>query len=87
MRGGETLDGGGLRDGELHDLYSTEIIWATKSWRMRSAKHVACMGERKHPYRGVVRKCKGKRPPGISRHRWEGNIIMSLKEIGLDCVY
>ena len=83
----KTEVGGKLRNGELHGLYSTEIIWVTKSWRMRSAKHVACIGERKHPYGGLVRKTKGKRPPGISRHRWKGNIITSLKEIGLDCVH
>jgi len=87
-RGEKTADRRKLHNGELHDLYSsTDIIWVTKSWRMRSAKHVACMGERKHPYRGLVRKYKGKRPLGISRGRWEDDIVMNLKEIGLDCVH
>jgi hypothetical protein len=47
-----------------------------------------CMnGERKHSYRDLVRKSKGKRPLGISRRRWEDNIVMNLKEIRLDCVH
>jgi len=36
---------------ELNDLYSSpNIVWVIKSRRMRSAGHVACMGEE----RGVI---------------------------------
>jgi hypothetical protein len=37
-------------------------------------------------YRVLVRRPKGKRPLGRSRHRWEDNIKMDLREIGIDGV-
>jgi hypothetical protein len=35
-------------------------------------------------YRVLVRRPKGKRPLGRPRHRWEDNINMDLREIGID---
>jgi len=47
---------------------------------------VACMGEEKGVYRILVGRPKGKRPLGRPRHRWEDNIKMDLREIGMDGV-
>jgi hypothetical protein len=44
------------------------------------------MGERKCVYRVLVGRPKGKRPLGRPRHRWEDNIKMDLREIGIDGV-
>jgi hypothetical protein len=35
-------------------------------------------------YRVLVGRPKGKKPLGRPRHRWEDNIKMDLKEIGID---
>jgi hypothetical protein len=40
------------------------------------------MGEKRNSYRILVGKPEGKRPLGRPRRRWEGNIIMDLREIG-----
>ena len=45
---------------------------------MRLAVHVAHVGDRSSPYRYLVRRAEGKRP----RLVWEGNIKMSLQEVG-----
>jgi hypothetical protein len=42
------------------------------------------MGEGRGVYRFVVGMPEGKRPLGRSRHRWEGNIKLDLREIGID---
>jgi hypothetical protein len=69
---------------ELHDLYSSpNIVRVIKSRRMRWGGHVACMGEGRGAYRVLVGKPKGKRPLGRPRHRWEDNIKMDFKEIGI----
>jgi len=39
-------------------------------------------GERRGVYKVLVGKPVGKRPPGRLRHRWEGNIMMDLQEVG-----
>jgi len=52
---------------------------------MRSAGHVARMGEERGVYRVLVRKPEGKRPLGRPRRRWVDNIRMGLQEVG--CVY
>jgi hypothetical protein len=44
------------------------------------------MGEGRHVYRILVGRSKGKRPLGRLTHRWEDNIKMSLREIGIDGV-
>jgi hypothetical protein len=70
---------------ELHSLYSSpNIVRVIKSRRMRWAGHVACMGEGRCVYRVLVGSPKGKRPLGRRRRKWEGNIKMDLREIGID---
>jgi hypothetical protein len=68
-----------LHNEELRDLYpSPSIIRIIKSRRMRSARHVARMGEKRNAYRLLV----GKRPLGRPRRSWVDNIKMRLLEIG-----
>jgi hypothetical protein len=56
-------------------------LWSViKSRRMGLAGHVAHMG---HEYRILVGKPGGKRPLGRTRHRWEDDIKMDLREIRL----
>jgi hypothetical protein len=55
-----------------------------KSRRMRWAGHVACIGEGRGVYRVLVGRFEGKRPLGRPKRRWEDNIKMDLREIGID---
>jgi hypothetical protein len=55
-----------------------------KSRRMRWAGHVARMGEGRGVYRVLVGRPEGKRPLGRPRRRWEDNIKLELREIGID---
>jgi hypothetical protein len=47
--------------------------------------HIELMGEMKNAYKILVVKPKGKRKLRKQRHRWEDNIKIDLKEIGLGC--
>jgi hypothetical protein len=70
---------------ELHSLYSSpNIVRVIKSRRLRWAGHVARMDEGRGVYRVLVRRPEGKRPLGRPRRRWEDNIKMDLREIGID---
>jgi hypothetical protein len=60
------------------------IVRVIKSRRMRWAGHVARMGEGRGVYRVLVEWPAGKRPLGRPRRRWEVNIKMDLREIGMD---
>jgi hypothetical protein len=51
---------------------------------MRWAGHVARLGEGRGVYRVLVGRPEGKRPLGRPRPRWEDNIKMDLREIGID---
>jgi hypothetical protein len=53
---------------------------------MRWVGHVARVGEGTGVYRVLVGRSKGERPLGRSRCRWEDNIRMDLREIGIDGV-
>jgi hypothetical protein len=70
---------------ELHSLYSSlNIVRVIKSRRMRWVGYVACMGEERDVYRVLVGRPKGKRPLGRPRHRWEDNIEVDFREIGIN---
>jgi hypothetical protein len=74
-----------LHDDELHSLYSSpNIVRVIKSRRMRWARQVARMGKGRGAYRVLVGRPEGKRPLGRPRRRWEDNILMDLREIGID---
>jgi hypothetical protein len=70
---------------KLHGLYSSpNIVRVIKSRRMRWEGHVARMGEGRGVHRVLVGRPEGKRPLGRPRRRWEGNIKLDLREIGID---
>ena len=74
-----------LHNQELHSLYhSPNIVRVIKSRRLRWAVHVARMEERRSRFKILTGKPKGKKPLGRPRRRWEGNIRMDLKEIGIN---
>jgi hypothetical protein len=74
-----------LHNNELHSLYSLRnIVRVIKSRRMMWAGHVARMGEGRGVYRVFVGRPEGKRPLGRPRRRWEDNIKMDLRDIGID---
>ena len=49
---------------------------------MRWVGHVACMGEGRGAYRGLVGKPEGMIQLERPRHRWEDNINMDLHVVG-----
>jgi len=63
-----------LHNEDLHNLYSTNIIWMIK-WRRRWAGHVAHMGEKRNVCRVLVRKPKGYSPLVRCGHRCKDNRI------------
>jgi hypothetical protein len=74
-----------LHNDELHSLYSSSnIVRMMKSRRLRWPGHVASRGEGRCVYRVSAGRPEGKRPVGKPRHRWEDNIKMDLREIGID---
>jgi hypothetical protein len=74
-----------MHNDELHDLYSSpNIVRVIKSRRMRRPGHVARMGEGRGVYRVLVGGPEGRRPLGRLRRRWEDNIKLDLREIGID---
>jgi hypothetical protein len=66
--------------------FPPNIVRMIKSRRMRWAGHVACMGERKHIYKGLVRRSEDKGPLGRPRRIWEDNINLDLRDIRDQCV-
>jgi hypothetical protein len=54
-----------------------------KSRRLRWVGHIEDMGDMKNAYKILVGKPEGKRPLGTPRRRWEGNIKMDHRKIGL----
>jgi hypothetical protein len=74
-----------LHNDELHRLYSSpNIVRVIKSRRIRWAGYVACMGEGRGVYRVLVGRPEGKRLSGRPRRKWEDNIKMDLREIGIN---
>jgi hypothetical protein len=72
-----------LHNEGLRDLYSSpSVIRIIKSSRMRCARHVARIGEKRNAYRLLVGKPEGKRPLGRPRPKWVDNMRMDLGEVG-----
>jgi hypothetical protein len=80
-----TRDWRKLHNEELRNLYSSpNTIRLMKSRRMRWARHVAQMGEKRNAYRVLVGMPEGKRPLVRPRYRWVDNIKIDLREMGWD---
>ena len=74
-----------LHNEQLHFLYrSPNIVRVIKSRRLRWAGHVARMEEDRNSYKILTGKPTGKRSLGRLRHRWEDNIRMDFKVIGIN---
>jgi hypothetical protein len=74
-----------LHNDELHSLYSSpNVVRVIKSRRMRWAGHVARMGKGRDVCRILVQRPEGKIPLWRPRCRWEDNIKMDLREMGID---
>jgi hypothetical protein len=74
-----------LHNDELHSLYySPNIVRLIKSRRMKWAGHGARMREGRGVYRILGGRLEGKRPLGRPRRRWEDNIKLDFREIGID---
>ena len=70
---------------ELHSLYhSSNIVMVVKCRRLIWARYVARIKESTRALKMSTGKPIGKRPLGSPRHRWEDNIRMDLKEIGIN---
>ena len=81
-----TGDGRKLHNEELNDLHSSpNIVRVIKSRRIRWARHVARLGDRRGVYRILVGKPEGKRPLRRPRRRREDNTKMDLQEVGGGC--
>jgi hypothetical protein len=73
-----------LHNDELHYLYSSpNIITMIKSRRMRWVEYVALKGVGSGGYRVLVGRSEYRRPLGRSSRRWEDNIKMDIREIGI----
>jgi hypothetical protein len=72
-----------LHNDGIHSLHSS-LVRVVKSKRMRWVGYVARMGEGKMFPGFLFGRPKGKRPLGRPRRRWEDNIKMDLREIGID---
>jgi hypothetical protein len=74
-----------LHSDEIHSLYSSpNIVRVIKSRKMRWAGHVVRMGEGRGVYRVLVGRPGGKGPLERPRRRWEDNIKLDLRELGID---
>ena len=57
-----------------------------KSRRLRWGDHVVRMEEGRIDFKKLTGTPTGKRPSGRPRRRWESNIRMDLKEIGINTI-
>jgi hypothetical protein len=74
-----------LHNDELQSLYSSpNIVRVIKATRLKWAGHVGRMGEGRGIYRVLVGKSNAKRPLARPRGIWEDNIMLDLREIGID---
>ena len=69
---------------ELHSFdRSYNIVRVIKSSRLRWGGHVAGLEEGRRAFKILTGTPTGKIPLGRPRHRWEDNIRMDLKEMGI----
>jgi hypothetical protein len=68
----------------LKNLVVKSTLFCTEK-SIRWASHVARMGEERGVHRVLVGKPEGKRPLGRPRRRWEDNIKIDLRKVGVGC--
>jgi hypothetical protein len=59
------------------------VFWVIKSRRTVWAGHMAHIRERRGAYNVLVGKPEGNKALEGPRHRWEDNIKMNVKDVGL----
>ena len=64
--------------------HSPNIVRVIKSTRLRWVGHVARMEEGRSAFKMLTTKPTGKSSLGRPRRRWEENIRMNLKDIGIN---
>ena len=78
----------GLHNEEIRSLYlSRNTMRTIKSRKVRLVDTVARMEESRSAFKILTGKALGKRPSGRPRRRWEDNIRMNLKEIGINTIW
>jgi hypothetical protein len=73
-----------LHNDELYSMYSSPNIVRVVKCRLRWAGRVARMREGRGVYRVLGGRPEGRKPLGRPRRRWEDNIKVDLREIGID---
>jgi hypothetical protein len=68
----------------VSNVLHPNIVRVTKSRRLRWVAHVACVEGGRGVYRILVGRPEGKRLLGRPKRRWEDNIKMDFREIGID---
>jgi hypothetical protein len=66
----------------FYAYYSQYLPRSEPMLKMRWARQVARMGEMKISYTTFTEKLQVKRALGRPKRRWEGNIILDLREAG-----
>ena len=69
---------------KFRPLYSIDLVRVIKSRRLRWAGHVARMEEVRSAFKILTGTPTGKIPLGRPLRRWEDNIRMNFKEIGIN---
>ena len=65
---------------------SPNIVMMIKFRRLGWTGNVARMKEGRNAFQITAGKSTGKRNLEMPKHRWDGNIIMDLKEIGINTI-
>ena len=74
-----------LHNEELHNLYrSPNIVIVIKSRKFRWSDYASRMEGGRSAFKVLTYIPTGRRHLGMPRRRWEGNIRMDLKEIGIN---
>jgi hypothetical protein len=81
----KVIDWRKLHNEQLHYLYYLpNIIRTIKSRSLRLAGHVAHVGVMRDAYKNLLGNPEEKGPISRPRRRWDNNIKMDVKEIGLE---
>ena len=70
---------------KLNNLYClSKIVRVIKYRILKWEDNLARMEEGNNPFKILIRKPTGKRPLGRPKHKWDYNIRMNLKELGVN---